>query len=432
MSSELTKIPASHLEQEIPLSLDFSNILDLQHEIYLYYLWRKRQPRQKQNDMGKSWANMEPVDCIKRTIVHILEHSDQVPVTAVRALSHYLQLPIPNLIQRLMKAWHIAAAPCIVDLDLTTGVALQGYRAIAYTTCLWKMRLEKTDPEGQGALIANSCTTVIVAALMIVTWMWRTKTTADCIAGMKDEPDGDPGIEVFVRFAWDQILPPPRGVEGLPGRDLGLRPAKSVKFDEKLHLELGLREIANTISWIPMPYLHPAYQVYGSGWQKLLRNRGHSFFYEGDLRLEEYKDRPLTFAVPVQTLEALDEMRLVYQQRKHELIENDGDVPEPLPFEEVAKLSGHDYPNLNGGPGGVRIKKQLLPLAITQPSGIGQACRYPLTDLTGNLSLNMIETILAHDMNGSHESANAPDVLVPQMLNRQPDSLMVFKVEKMK
>ncbi|KAL1887279.1 hypothetical protein Cpir12675_006612 [Ceratocystis pirilliformis] len=348
------------------------------------------------------------LDAVKEVMVIIdltMYASSQPLVSAVRALASGIKLDHNGIVHRLLHAWNKAAMPFIFDIKLSRGISLQGYRAIVLTTNMWKPMAHLQTAERHAILAANSATVAILAALIIVHWLLSYEIDPASIDGMM-EPYGVLGTEVFLRFMWDQVLPPLDILKNFPGRELGLRAGSSIKFDDDLSLHISVKNIYGRVGWKNLPYLHPAYRVYGSSWSKFFRNRGQSMFFKGDYTDAAYWSRPITFAIPTKTLEWISKLKEEYALAARKL----GDVP-LMSFETVAGLSGEPYPDFSSNKPSVE-------------------CRYPITDLNGNLTLNFCETLMACDPDGPIDPPQNTDFLAPPFLNRPSEGLMLFKCRK--
>nr|AHV84694.2 putative mating type 1-1-2 protein [Ceratocystis fimbriata]WRK64973.1 putative mating-type 1-1-2 protein [Ceratocystis eucalypticola]WRK64977.1 putative mating-type 1-1-2 protein [Ceratocystis eucalypticola]WRK64985.1 putative mating-type 1-1-2 protein [Ceratocystis manginecans]WRK64989.1 putative mating-type 1-1-2 protein [Ceratocystis manginecans] len=424
MSREFDKVAPARLEREIPLTLSSQSIQELHYEIFTECLRRRRKNPMK---YAKFFADHLSKDAVKEVMVIIdltMYASSQPIVSAVRALAGGIKLDHNGIVHRLLHAWNKAAMPFIFDVKLSRGISLQGYRAIVLTTNMWKPMAHLQTAERHAILAANSATVAIVAALIIVNWLLSSEINPASIEGMM-EPYGVLGTEVFLRFMWDQVLPPLDILKNFPGRELGLRAGSSIKFDDDLSLQISVKNIYGRVGWRDLPYLHPAYRVYGSSWSKFFRNRGQSMFFKGDYTDAAYWSRPITFAIPTKTLEWISKLKEEYALAARKL----GDVP-LMSFETVAGLSGEPYPNISSNKPSVETKRCVVPLEVYQPAGIGQVCRYPITDLNGNLTLNFCETLMACDPDGPIDPPQNTDFLAPPFLNRPSEGLMLFKCRK--
>nr|WRK64997.1 putative mating-type 1-1-2 protein [Ceratocystis smalleyi]WRK65001.1 putative mating-type 1-1-2 protein [Ceratocystis smalleyi] len=375
-------------------------------------------------DLAYKNANLDAIKEVMRIIDFTMYTSVQPLVIAVRALACDIKLDRIGIVHRLLHAWNKAAMPFIFDVKLSRGISLRGYRAIVLTTNMWKPVANLQIAERHALLAANSATVAIVAALIIVHWLWRFQIDPASVDGIAEQY-GFLGTEVFLRFMWDQVLPPLDILKNFPGRELGLRAGSTIKFDSDLSLLIAVRNNYGKGGWKKLPYLHPAYKVYGSPWAKFFRNRGQAMFFKGDYTDPTYWPRPITFAIPTKTLEWISKLKEEYVLAARKV----GDVP-LMSFEAVAGLTGEPYPNFFSNKPSVETKRYVIPLEVYQPGGIGQVCRYPITDLHGNLSLNFCETLMACDLHGAIEPSQNTDFLAPPFLNRPSQGLMVFKCRK--
>nr|WRK64979.1 putative mating-type 1-1-2 protein [Ceratocystis harringtonii]WRK64983.1 putative mating-type 1-1-2 protein [Ceratocystis harringtonii] len=375
-------------------------------------------------DLAYKNVNLDAIKEVMRIIDFTMYTSVQPLVIAVRSLAAEVKLDHIGIVHRLLHAWNKAAMPFIFDVKLSRGISLRGYRAIVLTTNMWKPVAHLQIAERHAILAANSATVAIVAALVIVHWLWRFEIDPASIDGIM-ENSGVLGTEVFLRFMWDQVLPPLDILKNFPGRELGLRAGSSIKFDDDLSLHISVRNNYGRAGWRKLPYLHPAYRVYGTPWAKFFRNRGQAMFFKGDYTEATYWSRPITFAIPTKTLEWISKLKEEYVLAARKF----GDVP-LMSFETVAGLTGEPYPNFFSNKPSVETKRCVIPLEVYQPAGIGQVCRYPITDLHGNLSLNFCETLMACDLDGPIEPPQNTDFLAPPFLNRPSEGLMLFKCRK--
>nr|DAB41614.1 TPA_exp: mating-type protein MAT1-1-2 [Thielaviopsis punctulata] len=317
MSSEYDKVPPAHIERELPLTVGSLAINDLHSEILKQCsIFRKKYP--------DSYVNFHPekVDNIDEVIQIIdsnVERSTQPAFCAIRAISTHMELDYKSVIHDALRAWKRFAIPFILDVDLTRGVALQGYRAIILCTHLWDCSSYMTAGDKQGHLSASSATTAIIGALMIINWVWKTGSKNSILSTLRENESRTTGTEIFIRFTCDQVLPSIRDLKCLPGRDLGLRPGTSIRFTRELEIQIATKGIGGEVVWGPVPYLHPTYKTIGSQWGKFFRNRSQGLFFKGNYTEPKFKKRPLVFAIPYRTFEELENIRQEYSDEKTEM-----------------------------------------------------------------------------------------------------------------
>nr|AYN77768.1 mating-type protein MAT1-1-2 [Berkeleyomyces basicola] len=424
MSTEFNKIASEQLEREIPISLSQQCIDDLHRDVSFSCLQHRLVSPVTYDNFFTDHLGKDAVGEVMAVIDMTMSVSRQPIVSSIRALSTHLNIDYERLVHRSLHLWKNAALPFILDLDLTRGVALQGYRAVILTANLWEPTSDLRVAERHAMLAANSATVAVVASLMILNWIWRSGTNPEDITGM-DERFGALGTEIFLRFMWDQVLPTLDVLKEFPGRDLGLRAGLSIQFNEGLSLQVAIKNVHGKAAWINLPYLHPVYRVYGSFWAKFFRNRGQSQFFKGNYTDSAYTSRPISFAIPTRTLGWISKMRGDYLHRESQM---NGAMA--LPFEVVAGFSGEPYPKFSSDLPNIERKQRVIPLHISQPAGVGQACRYPITDLNGSLTMNLSETLMACEPDGPVDPPQNTDFMAPPILNRPPEGLKLFKCRK--
>nr|ASU89330.1 mating-type protein MAT1-1-2 [Thielaviopsis paradoxa] len=443
MSSEYDKVAPLHLERELPLTVRPKSIEDLFHEIFSNCLKCREKNPENYEDFPSDIMGSNSIEEVIAINDNLIENSLQPAICALRAISAQLKLDYKDVIHDALRAWKRAAVPFILDVDLTRGVALQGYRAIILCTRLWKREVSQNLHRMQAHLAASSSTTTIIAALMIIHWVYKNKADASKLITKDDMQSRTIGTEVFIRFACDQLLPNIAELRCFPGRDLGLRPGFSIQFTQSLVVQLAMKGVGGETAWGAVPYLHPVHKVIGSQWAKFFRNRSQALFFKGDYTEPRFIERPIMFAIPSQTIDWIERIRERYNDQELKMEHEDEIMPGNSgdTFACLAEATGEPYPDFISPDTTHKTFIKAVPLYLSQPSGIGQVLlitfaflsqsRYPATDLNGSISYNLIETFMAC-VPDAPDTVQAPPMHIgPPGLDRPPEGLLIFKTKKL-
>nr|WRK65010.1 putative mating-type 1-1-2 protein [Endoconidiophora laricicola]WRK65015.1 putative mating-type 1-1-2 protein [Endoconidiophora laricicola] len=403
MSLQYRKIATHQLERDIPMCISPDTLHKLRDDIRVAYT----------------------VEQIIELIDTVMNTDSLRIIVLIRAMTKRIKTEFKNIVHHILNLWSLTATPFILDRDLNGGIALRGIRAIVFSIDVWASVRDQPCDKKYLELLVTSAWTCILATVIIVNWLWKQAATG--VADKKELREScstsRTGTELFLRFTWDQVLPVPAVFRGMPGRRFGLRIGSTVAYDEDLSIVVGTKSFTGERIWRKPSYLHPITEVYGSAWGKFLRNRGQKLFFKGDYREKCFQSRPITFALPVLTTTWIDKLRQKYQHAQIQI--------EKIPFQRLAFGTGEEYPDVFGEIPTVETKISMKRLPIERPVGIGQANRYPISDLSGSVSLNLLETLMSCEPDELVSRPQEVDFLAPAHgEDILPDYLLVVKCRK--